>query len=146
MIVNICGWYGHENAGDESFKLIFNKYLKPEHKAAFENTLPLYSPERRFILGGGGNPVDRALNSKALGRIDSKTPLYAMGVDIPVNGEQWDKFRGLNFVETFCRSEMYTKIAQEQGANVKYCPDLAFGLVYQEWVYHNNLLFKIALV
>jgi len=130
--VHVCGWYGHENAGDESFKLVFDKYLS-EYKPAYSNVAPLYFKDRKYIFGGGGSPVDRALNSKSLKRIDNKTPLYALGVDIPVNGEQWDKFRGLNFIETFCRSKMYAEIAQEQGANVKYCPDLAFGL---DPIYH----------
>ena len=127
MNIYIMGWYDKENSGDEAFKPVIKNCFEPEYNPIFTEFAPLYSEDKKFIFGGGGYPGERLIESERLKHIDKKTPIYCLGVDIPSGGEQFDQFNSYNLQEIFCRSKTYVEDTKDR-LNVKYCPDLAFGL------------------
>ncbi len=122
MKINVVGWYEVFNLGDQAFKSSFRKYLG---ECTFSNfAWPGFD---HYIFGAGGSPTERVLNSIKSGVIDTKTPIRCMGTDIPLNGQEWDKFRNFNWKFIGCRSVKYTKIANEQNLLVHHTPDIVFG-------------------
>jgi hypothetical protein len=120
MRINIVGWYGEQNVGDESFRAVLSQKLH-EHELIFSQHIDPTAD--RIIFGGGG-----VVGFHYLDNLDPTREVYGLGVDIPLNGSQWDRMRSFNFKEIFCRSREYAQIGQDQGAPSRYCPDLAFAL------------------
>ena len=121
MRINIIGWYGAKNIGDESFRDVFLQQFY-DHDLIFSARPNLDADA--IILGGGG-----VVNDQYLEGLDTYTkPLYAAGVDIALSGKWWDQMQGLPFKKIYVRSIEYANIAAVKAANIAYCPDLAFSL------------------
>lgn len=121
MKINIVGWYGAKNLGDESFREVFLRQMW-QHELSF-SALPQLDADA-IILGGGGVVTEGYLT----GLHTYTKPLYALGVDIAVNGKWWNKLRSLPFQRLYVRSKEYVGIASATASNIEYCPDLAFSL------------------
>ena len=119
--VSIVGWYGHKNIGDESFREVFTRQLG--HYDLSFGERPDLSADA-IILGGGGVVCKKYLD----GLESYRKPIYAVGVDISVNGEEWQRIKSLPFRFLFIRSFEYWQIASKEASNVCYCPDIAFSL------------------
>ena len=131
MKINIVGWYGAKNIGDESFREVFLRQF-PEHDLIFSSYPNLNTDA--IILGGGG-----VVNGQYLeGLKKYSKPLFAVGVDIAVNGEQWDRIQRLPFKKIYVRSTEYAEIAAAKVTNIGYCPDLAFSLYDEQRLVKNR--------
>jgi polysaccharide pyruvyl transferase WcaK-like protein len=119
--INIVGWYGAKNIGDDSFRDVFQKQL-PDKDLIFSHIPNLDSDA--IILGGGGVVTGQYLD----GLNSYNNPLYAVGVDIAVNGPEWDDIQRLNFQKLYVRSKEYVGIASLKANNIEYCPDIAFSI------------------
>jgi polysaccharide pyruvyl transferase WcaK-like protein len=121
MKISIVGWYGAKNIGDESFRDVFSRQFSG-HDLTFSANPNLNADA--IILGGGG-----VVNEPYIEGLEKYlNPLFAMGVDIAVNGERWDQIQKLPFKTLYVRSKEYTAIAAAKANNISYCPDLAFSL------------------
>jgi polysaccharide pyruvyl transferase WcaK-like protein len=120
MKINLVGWYGEKNAGDEAFRAIFEKYLG-DHELSF--TSQVNKKADLSIFGGGGVMVKSYLNG-----VDAKHPCYAVGVDIPLNGPEYKRLSNLPFREIYVRSQEYAVLSKQQGFQTTYAPDIVFGL------------------
>jgi polysaccharide pyruvyl transferase WcaK-like protein len=120
MKINVVGWYGENNVGDESFRAVLSQKFH-NHEVIFSSRV---KPEAdRIIFGGGG-----VIGGGYFNGLDPDREVFGLGVDIPLNGPNWDRMRQFNFKEIFCRSREYAQIGHDQGAPSRYCPDLAFAL------------------
>lgn len=128
-VIDIIGWYGKDNIGDEAFKIFFSKLFR---KAAYDFRFiaPPQKPRENcdmVILGGGA-----VVSHYYLDCIPEGTPFMAVGVDC-----EWEKDRDLlgsrKPVLTIMRSNRDT-LAYNISAQAKrydtppaiYCPDLVF--------------------
>jgi hypothetical protein len=121
MRVNIVGWYGNYNVGDEAFRQVFSTKLS-EFDLTFSEKPDLTADA--IILGGGG--VVRECYLEGLDTY--KGLLFALGVDIDLSGMWWDRVVRLPFRHLYVRSHEYVQIARKSVMNVSYCPDLAFAM------------------
>jgi polysaccharide pyruvyl transferase WcaK-like protein len=119
MKINIVGWYGNKNIGDEAFRDVFNQHLT---NLTFSE-LPDLTADA-IILGGGG-----VMGGNYLTGLETyKGPLYGIGVDIALNGPQWEALKQLPFKRIYVRSREYADLAKKELSKIVYCPDLAFSL------------------
>lgn len=122
MLINIIGWYGEKNAGDEAFKFVFNEMFS-YHDIVYSKKI--IKEADRVILGGGG-----VMCGDYLDELGSRA-VYAIGVDIHLSGATYDQLRQINFKSIVTRSELYAGVANSQGWHaVSYAPDIAFALDY----------------
>jgi polysaccharide pyruvyl transferase WcaK-like protein len=119
-VVNVIGWYGHKNIGDEAFQDIFKKIIPEDYEIKFTEKPDLTADA--IILGGGGVVRDSYLE----GLENYAGPIYALGVDIAVNGQKWDRLKSIPFKHLYVRSNEYVQIAQKEADNISYCPDITF--------------------
>lgn len=126
MKISVVGWYGKNNIGDEAFKEVFQRQLWG-NDITFSQ-IPDFNSDV-VVLGGGGVVTERYIQDIPK---DFDKPLYAMGVDIAVNGKDWDEIRSLPFRRLYVRSKEYKDIAISNGGfNISYCPDIVFSLYEQ---------------
>lgn len=121
--IGIVGWYGHKNIGDESFRDVFMNHF-PDDLLQFSPISNLTSDA--IIFGGGGVVCCEYLTKADISTYNK--PLYAMGVDIAVNGPEWEQIKKLPFKKLYVRSKEYAKIASVEASNIEYCPDIVFSL------------------
>jgi polysaccharide pyruvyl transferase WcaK-like protein len=124
MKINLIGWYGKGNIGDDSFQSVFSGAFAG-HELVFSQRPDLSADA--FILGGGG-VIDYGYFD-GLEKIGEK-PLYAVGVDIPLSGPKYDDLiLKFPFRKILVRSKEYCWLARSQGlTNVFFMPDLAFWM------------------
>jgi polysaccharide pyruvyl transferase WcaK-like protein len=119
----IClGWYGHDNCGDEAYKLAFPK-LFPQHDLTFTDNLKATDPQGvHAVILGGGNVLEPTF-VKGLADLKKKDiALYAMSVNI-TSEEQAE------------RSKIFDKLIVRDtvslyfgGGRATYLPDFTFIL------------------
>jgi polysaccharide pyruvyl transferase WcaK-like protein len=120
MKINIIGWYGHKNSGDDAFEMFFRSKLS-QHSLTFTEK-PDTSADIT-IFGGGGVLGHQYITDFPKDRI-----CYGIGVDMALNGDQFEKVRLLKLGGIWLRSWEYAEIAKTLGIPAVYAPDLAFGL------------------
>jgi polysaccharide pyruvyl transferase WcaK-like protein len=81
MKINIVGWYGMKNVGDEAFRDVFEQMLKG-HELMFVTPPNPCPPSDITILGGGAVTSPFYLDILSRDR-----PLYAVGVDMAYESE-----------------------------------------------------------
>lgn len=119
--INFIGWYGMGNIGDDAFQSVFQQAFSG-HELIFSQK-PDPTAEA-YILGGGG-VVDHGYFD-GLEQVGAK-PVYAVGVDIPLDGPRYDLIKRTPFRKILVRSKEYFWLGREQGLkNISYMPDLAF--------------------
>jgi polysaccharide pyruvyl transferase WcaK-like protein len=121
-MINILGWYGECNVGDDSFQQVFSERLSPKYSLKFTQTA---DPNADAIIFGGGGVL---FGKYLLSSLQVNVPKYAIGVDIDLHGERWDKIQEQHFEAILVRSKEYTWFAREKNKRIQYCPDIAFGL------------------
>jgi polysaccharide pyruvyl transferase WcaK-like protein len=121
--INIFGWYGKQNIGDDAFKDVFMQ--KWQHHDLTFSLYPMLDADAIVVGGGSSN---RVVCKKY---IDSfmgyKKPLYAVGVDIAINGPIWEATQALPFRHLYVRSKEYVRLAAQEN-KISYTPDIVFSL------------------
>jgi polysaccharide pyruvyl transferase WcaK-like protein len=112
--IGVCGWYGHNNIGDESYKLSFPKVLSKYDCIFSEQPIPNIAN----VLGGGDVISDYFID--LMSACDNKHILSA------------------SFSKTFPQLKNYKTVALRDmdslvnaslsGIQAIYCPDFAFAL------------------
>jgi polysaccharide pyruvyl transferase WcaK-like protein len=115
--IGILGWYGHRNAGDESYKLSFPA-LFPQYDCVFVEKV--YPEINTYILGGGDIVCDHFLSM--LKDIPNK---HIMSASISKSNTKLDKFKTIAV-----RDMQSVAYAAASGVMVQYVPDFAFGLSF----------------
>lgn len=117
--INVLGWYGHNNIGDESYKLSFPK-LFPQHKLTFSDT-----PQEgaaAYILGGGD-----VVSEPFLKPLEKFTKKHILSASISkVN-------KNINGFSTIAVRDMFSiSNAAASGVSASYVPDFAFAFDFDK--------------
>lgn len=121
MKINIVGWYGAKNIGDDAFKDVFMQKWQHLHDLIF-SPYPQLGADA-IVLGGGGVVCEQYIE----GLLGFTKPLYAVGVDIAINGPRWEAIQKLPFNHLYVRSKEYVGIAAQEN-KISYTPDIVFSL------------------
>lgn len=113
MKIHAIGWYGHENIGDESYKLSF-PLLFPEHTFTFSEKL---QPADAYILGGGD-----VVHGNYLNRLKDIKNKHIMSATVSNIVDLKD------FKSACVRDLKSVDLAQSGGVKASFVPDFAFAL------------------
>lgn len=117
--MNILGWYGKSNCGDEAFKIAFRKLFP---RAVLDFTCETTSGSNEYVLGGGD-----VIKPFYLDVLKDKT-FSILGAGLGYESEV-ELLKGKNLKHVFLRN--HSDVALAQAAGIKqaaYCPDLVFAL------------------
>jgi polysaccharide pyruvyl transferase WcaK-like protein len=119
--INILGWYGRNNLGDESFKLAF-QHLFPENPLYFSSTSLMEGLDNPLLILGGGDVI----KPYYLSLLPKDRPFYALGVGLGYESE-------LDLLDGPCQKIYFRNYADylmgaRRGLPAKLCPDLAFAI------------------
>lgn len=119
MKINIVGWYGKNNVGDEAFRYVFKQFFA-SHDVAFYTPPEQCPPADIVILGGGA-----VASPYYLSTLPNCTK-YAIGIDLAYESEA-DLLDKANFRGIYVRTKS-DAVALEQKVHcpVTAIPDLAF--------------------
>lgn len=121
MNINVVGWYGKNNVGDEAFK-VAHQYVFAGHNVRFVTPPEPYSNPDIVVLGGGAVVSPFYLDTLP------DCPRYALGVDIAYESEI-DLLAKYNFREVYVRNATDLAAMQKKlSCRVEAMPDLAFWL------------------
>lgn len=116
--VNVVGWYGKSNIGDESYKLAFPKIF-PSYNFIFSDW-PIKNADA-YILGGGD-----VINEKLLSKFHSiNKPKHIMSVTV---SKKHDPEKLKDFRTIIVRDLKSKTNLSEIGINCIVCPDFSFIL------------------
>ncbi len=115
--VNIFGWYGKQNVGDESYKISF-PLLFPQYDWSFAS-----KPTGRGITVLGGGDIVSPDNLAALRRCEGRK--YLMSVTISADHKKAD-YDGIDGI--WVRDAASLARVQSAGVHAEIVPDFAFAL------------------
>lgn len=120
MNIQILGWYGHGNIGDEAYKVAF-PILFPDDTITFiEKVDPADRPD--LLILGGGDIAYPAFTRQA---VDSGFDVVAHSISLTENSD----FDSLAEFDRVCVRDAYSvELAGERGLDVVYEPDVTFLL------------------
>ena len=116
MSINIIGWYGRNNCGDEAFKIAFPFLLKT-NDLKFSESEDLNCIN---ILGGGD-----VIKPFYLNKINS--PFYIIGAGLGYESEI-NLLKEKKVIKAFFRNRKDVELARGIGINAEYIPDIVFAL------------------
>lgn len=124
-MVNVFGYYGHNNAGDEAFKLVFDQVFEGravKYLARIEN---LPEAHRPLVVGGGA-----LLNDYFLRPIRDVRNIHLVGCSLPYGVADTAKVGALaGQVKTLLiRSRADVTALREAGLPAEFVPDIVFAL------------------
>lgn len=121
MRIDVIGWYGEHNCGDEAFRLVLNDQLQ-NHVVNF---CKFYSGGDVALFGGGG-----VVQGSYLDNLPARVPKFAIGVDLSLHDERFERWRRIEFKHMWVRSRSDLAVLSNMMvmSNVSYCPDIAFML------------------
>lgn len=126
--IAIYGYYGHNNAGDEAFKLVFAKHFRGRDMVFFgPSDIPNFEDQYDVIVLGGGNVLGEYFLEPLISRGWINCPIrLAMGVGLS-DSSGLELTRQMNFSLVGVRnSSELVKLSDLSG--VIAIPDLVFGL------------------
>jgi len=119
-MINVLGWYGRNNCGDEAFKDAFEVLFRGEELSFTVEKIE--EEASRLILGGGD-----VVKPYYLDVIPNDKPIELIGVGLGYESEI-ELLASKKVTRAFFRNKEDVKLAQEKGINAVLCPDLAFLL------------------
>jgi len=120
MKIDVVGWYGRRNAGDEAFQYAMRDFFQG-HEVNFVS--PPQRPQNGDIIVLGGGAV---VSPYYLETLPSDKPLYALGVGLEYESEV-DLLAKHNFKHVILRTSTDTAAAKAKlKCPVDVAPDLAF--------------------
>lgn len=124
--VNVLGYYGYRNSGDEAFKTAFRS-LAPDVEFNFVSQLnPDVLADPAPLVFGAGDIVEPFF----LSQLKAERPFEVIGAGLPFGGASLahlEPYRG-QLRRLVLRSTEHTEIAQKAGYDPVYAPDLVFAL------------------
>ena len=115
--VNVIGWYGKGNCGDESYKLAFPKVF-PNYDLVFSDA-PVSADA--YILGGGDIVADCFLDP--LKHVGSPKHIFSVSMPQHANKSKLEDFKTIAVRDNFS-----VENANKLGLQASYLPDFAFAL------------------
>jgi len=121
--IQVIGWYGEGNLGDEHFRSVFTRALPVP--LTFSKVA---QPDSDLIIfGGGGVACCAYLNG--VGEIQA--PKIAVGVDVASAGREWDRLCASGLDKAWIRSKLYLRDITNRPPTpgqpeFHYTPDIAF--------------------
>lgn len=112
--IGVCGWYGHNNIGDESYKLSFPKILSKYNCIFSEQPIP----DITNVLGGGDVVSDYFVD---LMSVCKKKHILSASFSKPFSHIKDYKIIALRDMDSLVN-------ASASGLQPIYCPDFAFAL------------------
>jgi polysaccharide pyruvyl transferase WcaK-like protein len=123
MKIDIVGWYGKKNVGDQAFYQCLAQALQ-KHDVAFITPPLQCRPSSDIVILGGGAVVAPFY----LSILPKNKPLYALGVDIAYESEM-DLLKEFPFKEILIRNSTdLNTLKNKINCKVDSIPDLAFLL------------------
>jgi len=117
MKILVLGWYGHNNIGDDSYKIAFPK-LFPEH--TFEFTSNISHNDYDCVVLGGGN----VFSNDFLGQLRGlNKPVFGMSL-----GLDRETKNDVPFVHVYAREQQSLEWLKCQKTVCSFLPDFAFAL------------------
>lgn len=123
MHINVIGWYGHGNVGDEAYKLAF-PLLFPDHTLDFSEKINQEEPASCIILGGGD--VFYPSFTRQFHNLPASVRKVALSISLTANSD----FESLKlFDRVYVRDYASALLASSHGfTNTTYMPDVTFML------------------
>ena len=116
--VNICGWYNHNNCGDEAYKIAFPIILPENFDITFTDK-PIKSDI--YILGGGDIVSNYFIDS--FQKINAPKHIISTTIRNDINFKNLSQFSTI-----LVRDYQSMKILNDNNILSKYCPDATFAL------------------
>lgn len=120
--IHIRGWYGHQNLGDESYKLTFPLLFGDSYRLNFSDSYSLQDPHDVVCLGGGD--IFSTEFTKPLLEHDKKC--IAVSITLP-DAPCEQSLNKMSLIAVRDRAS-YNLIKDRKNAYYCYCPDIAFLL------------------
>jgi hypothetical protein len=128
MKTYIYGYYGHENAGDEAFKLVFNNFLDGELIYVGTGNIPKFSGGKCRLIIGGGNLVGRYFIERLLDLgWDQCKDIYLCGIGLS-DDFGLSLLKNLNPKEIWVRNLSELDKFKEAGFSAKFIPDIVLSV------------------
>jgi polysaccharide pyruvyl transferase WcaK-like protein len=139
--IPILGYYDHNNAGDEAFKLAFSGALgNTPHE--FVKGLPR-DREIPLVLFGGG----ALLNEYFVQHLSNARKIYAIGCSFPYGANDIKIFEPIRdrIASLYLRSRKDVEAARAAGYDAKFIPDMVFSVPPQSGMNLEQMLALAAL-
>lgn len=123
-VIPVLGYYGHNNAGDEAFKLAFSNALgDTPHR--FVTSLPTDSETPVTLFGGGA-----LLNDYFVRHLAKVRRIHAVGCSFPYGGKDINVLQSVRdqIASLYLRSRRDVAEAREAGYDAKFIPDMVFSI------------------
>ena len=120
MKINIIGWYGKKNCGDESFKSFFNDVFR-EHELIY-TTKEIDNSCDYYILGGGD-----VIKEYYVENIPQNKPIICIGVGLGYEAEA-NLLIGKEIISLNVRNKEDVEVFKKIGIPSNYTPDIVFNL------------------
>lgn len=124
-MVNVFGYYGHNNAGDEAFKLVFDQIFEDHEVNYITRTEDLACPSRPLVVGGGA-----LLSDYFLRRIANAPNIHIVGCSLPFGDADCTRVTAIaGQVRTLLiRSHADVAALRKADLPAEFMPDIVFAL------------------
>lgn len=116
--VNVCGWYNHDNCGDEAYKIAFPQVLR-DHDFIFTDK-PINNASA-YILGGGD--IISAFFLDSLKKINAPKHIMSVTLREETNAKDLKQFDSIQV-----RDMASLEIAKAKNIKATFVPDITFVL------------------
>lgn len=125
--VNVLGYYGYNNAGDEAFRLVFDRTFAGRRVTYHAPTGQLSVNSGPVVLGGGA-----VVNPFFLNALSDPPGLrvHLVGCSLPYGPKDCERLLpfGPRLGRLLLRSHADVRAAQEMGLPAEFVPDIVFSL------------------
>lgn len=124
QIVDVFGYYGHNNAGDEAFKSVFKATFNKKN-INFVKSIEKQNSNTAYILGGGA-----VINAYFFNSIKAHVPLHVVGCSLPHGPGDLAFLRDYSgrLASVHLRSHADVEAALAANIEAEFIPDIVFSL------------------
>jgi len=124
-MVSIFGYYDHSNAGDEAFKLVFERVFRGRPIKFFKPQKDSLGELDHVVMGGGA-----LVNDYFMSHVQKVRNLHVVGCSLPYGPEDIKFLAGVagQLRTLILRSRADVAACRERGLPAEFAPDLVFSL------------------